>query len=263
MGSRVDDPGALWTFFIVVVLTVTILLVAVGAAMFIGHRRLVEAHADFTRRLVQVQDQERARIAAEVHDDLGTHVSLIRTSLAEQDPAAALQGAADELGDLAARIRGLAHRLHPSRVDQVGLDAALARLAEDLQDELRLTVHLDSPGEPLVRGPAGFALYRIIQEALRNGARHGGASEAWVTLRRSGESVEAEVRDAGSGFDPERARTQRGGGIGLALMRERAGVVGGTVTVTSRPGAGTVVLARVPLPAPGEAPVAALEAADA
>lgn len=263
MGSVVDDPGALWSFFIVVVLTVTILLVAVGAAMFIGHRRLVEAHADFTRRLVQVQDQERARIAAEVHDDLGTQVSLIRTALSEQAGAPGLAGVGDELSDLAARIRGLAHRLHPSRVDQVGLQAALARLADDLHDELGLTVHLASPEEPLARGPAGYALYRIIQEALRNGARHGGAQEAWVTLRHTGDAIEAEVRDAGSGFDPEQARTRRGGGIGLALMRERAGVVGGTVTVTSRPGAGAVVLARVPLPAPDEMAAPALEMADA
>lgn len=247
-----DDPGTLWTFFIVVVLTVTILLVAVGAAMSIGHRRLVEAQADFTRRLVRVQDEERARIAAEVHDDLGTQVSLIRTAVTGEGVVPGLPGVGDELTDLATRIRGLAHRLHPSRVDQVGLQAALARLADDLNVEHDLTVHLSCPEGPLAQGPAGYALYRILQEALRNAARHGGAREAWVTLRRTAASVEAEVRDEGAGFDPARVRARRGGGIGLELMRERAGVVGGSVTVTSRPGGGTLVQARVPLPAEGD-----------
>lgn len=246
MGSLVEDPGTLWTFFIVVMLTVTILLVAVGAAMVVGHRRLMAAQAVFTGRLVEVQDQERARVSAEVHDDLGAQVALIRTML-NATPGGANRGVIGELSDLSEKIRSLAHRLHPTRVDQVGLGAALAMLKDDLAQELDLAIHLTVEHLGRLNDPKGYAIFRITQEALRNAARHGGATEAWVTLRQRGEHLELEVRDNGSGFVVP-ATTARGtGGLGLQLMRERAGVVGGTVLIVSSPGHGTVIRGQFPL----------------
>lgn len=249
MGSPVEDTSALWNFFVVVVLTVIILLVAVGAAVVIGHRRLSEAHSEFTRRLVAVQDEERARVSAEVHDDIGVQAAMIRSTLLEHasalpDGRTPLLGAADELHDLVQRTRKLAHRLHPTRVDQMGLRPALTRLAEDLMQELGLTMHLDAPDTLLVDNRTAYALFRISQEALRNAARHGGAREGWVVLRQGPQAVDLEVRDTGRGFDPSR----RSPGLGLQLMRERAAIVGGSVRITSRPGAGTIVRARIPGP---------------
>jgi signal transduction histidine kinase len=245
----------LWPAFVTVIFTVAILLIAVSAALIIGHRRLVVAHARFTRQLVKAQDRERERISAEVHDELGTQVALIRNELAnyrvgsglQKGEPGTLEGVEEELGGLGETIRSLAHRLHPTRVDQAGLPTALLNLQREVEGELGLQVHFNGLQEPLPRGPTGWAVYRITQEALRNAARHGGATEAWVALRVRGHTLDLEIRDRGRGFELQDRQARDGGGIGLHLMRERAGVVGGQIRFESRPGAGTVVHGRFPL----------------
>lgn len=228
---------------------------AVSAALIIGHRRLVAAHVRFTRQLVEAQDRERERISAEVHDELGTQVALIRSEIAalrtgdalQDEEPGTLEGVEEELGGLGETIRNLAHRLHPTRVDQAGLPTALVNLQREVEGELGLQVHFDGLQEPLPRGPTGWAIYRITQEALRNASRHGGATEAWVALRVRGETLDVEIRDRGRGFELHDRQARDRGGIGLHLMRERAGVVGGQIRLESHPGAGTVVHGRFPL----------------
>lgn len=226
-----------------------------SAALIIGHRRLVAAHVRFTRHLVRAQDRERERMSAEVHDELGTQVALIRNELANYRTGLAfhdgeprtLEGVEEELGGLGETIRNLAHRLHPTRVDQAGLPTALLNLQREMEGELGLQIHFDGLQEPLPRGPTGWAVYRITQEALRNASRHGGATEVWVALRVRGDTLELEIRDRGRGFELQDRQARDGGGIGLHLMRERAGVVGGQIRLESHPGAGTVVHGRFPL----------------
>lgn len=197
-------------------------------------------------------------MSAEVHDELGTQVALIRNEIAtyragpglQNVEPVSLEGVEQELGDLGETIRNLAHRLHPTRVDQAGLPTALLNLQREVEGELGLQIHFDGLQEPLPRGPTGWAVYRITQEALRNAARHGGATEVWVALRVRGDTLELEIRDRGRGFELQDRQARDGGGIGLHLMRERAGVVGGQIRLESHPGAGTVVHGRFPLSPP-------------
>ena len=249
-----SSGSALWSFFIVVVLTLTILLVAVGATMVLSRRRLLELHREYTRGLVRAQDEERKAIAAEVHDELTQRVSALRIGLsmirgrlaAPATDLGALEKVEEELGDLSGSMRDLASRIHPKGVDDAGLANALASLAEELRQEFQLTVHLVHQGGVLPIGPRGYAIYRIVHEALRNAARHGGAREAWVTTRYDDGSVLVEIEDRGAGFDPEAPRPPGRGGLGLLTMGERAMLVGGSVAVESQPGRGALVRVRIP-----------------
>lgn len=222
--------------------------------MVMGRRRLARAESRFTSELVRAQDVERERVSAEVHDDFGNNLTIVGDNLTrlqaqiaplEVDPAP-LRGAIAEVNSIAEGIRNLAHRLHPTRVDKAGLMAALRELVDQLSAECHLDIHLDGLEEPLPRAPTGWALYRIAQEATRNAASHGQATEVHITLRRLEGALELEVQDNGQGFDIEQARTATAGGIGLRLMRERAAVVGGTLQITSRPGRGTTIRCQVP-----------------
>lgn len=222
--------------------------------MLMGQRRLARAETRFTSELVRAQDVERERVSAEVHDDFGGNLTVVGDGLARfqeqvaslEVDAAPLREAIREVNHLAEGVRNLAHRLHPTRVDKAGLMVALHELVDQLTVETQLTIHLDGLEEPLPREPAGWALYRIAQEATRNAATHGQATEVQITLRRLEGALELEVQDDGQGFDVEQARTATDGGIGLRLMRERAAVVGGTLHITSRPGMGTTVRCQVP-----------------
>lgn len=249
-----STSNPLWPAFLTVILTVAILLSAVVATMVMGRRRLARAESRFTSELVRAQDVERERVSAEVHDDFGNNLTLVANNLTrlqqlltplEVDPAP-LRGAIAEVNHVAEGIRNLAHRLHPTRVDKAGLMVALRELVDLLSVETELTIHLQGLEEPLPRAPAGWALYRIVQEATRNAATHGQATEVHVTLRRLEGALELEVQDDGQGFDVEHAQTATDGGIGLRLMRERAAVVGGTLHVTSRVGSGTTIRCQVP-----------------
>lgn len=223
--------------------------------MMMGQRRLARAESRFTSELVRAQDVEREQVSAEVHDDFGNNLTIVANNLTrlqqliaplEVDPAP-LRGAIAEVNNVAEGIRNLAHRLHPTRVDKAGLMAALRELVDQLTVETQLTIHLEGLEEPLPRAPAGWALYRIAQEATRNAANHGQATEVRLTLRRLDGALELEIQDNGEGFDVEHAQTATDGGIGLRLMRERAAVVGGTLHIASRPGMGTTVRCRLPV----------------
>jgi signal transduction histidine kinase len=254
-------PAQLWPAFVAAILTITILLTAVGAAMILGRRRLARAHARFTAELVRVQDEERAGIAGEVHDDFGGHLALLGDALAAYQATLAplgidttsLREAREEVRHLGEGIRNLAHRLHPNRVDKAGLPVAIRDLASELRDECRLSVTVSGLQPPLPEGPAGWALYRIFQESARNAARHGAATAVQLDFRHLDGAIEMEVRDDGHGFDVHAAETTPDAGIGLRLMRERAGVVGGTLQVESRPGSGTTIRCRIPFVALGPA----------
>lgn len=222
--------------------------------MVMGRRRLARAETRFTSELVRAQDVEREQVSAEVHDDFGNNLTIVANNLTslqqllapiDVDPAP-LRGAIAEVNHVAEGVRNLAHRLHPTRVDKAGLMPALRELVDLLTLETQLTIHLEGLEEPLPRAPTGWALYRIAQEATRNAARHGQATEVRITLRRLEDALELEVQDDGQGFDVEEARTATDGGIGLRLMRERAAVVGGTLQVTSHPGSGTTIRCQVP-----------------
>jgi signal transduction histidine kinase len=206
-------------------------------------------------RLIAAEDDERRRIARELHDETGQSLAALlvglRTiadqALQPEDRAMALR-----LRDVAAQtmedVSRISRGLHPSVLDDMGLEAAVGRYARDYVRWFGtridvIAAHLDEPPLPsLVAATA----YRIVQEALTNVSRHAGATRVEVKLRREDAALEVVIRDNGSGFDAA-ASGHASARLGLRGMRERVTLLGGNLGVRSKPGKGTAVHARIPL----------------
>lgn len=206
------------------------------------------------RRLVEGEETERRRIAAELHDRVGQNLSALNISL---DIALGLlpRESTDvrvRLADSLALVEGtlqtietLMADLRPPLLDEYGLGAALAHCLQGFEQRTGVRAALDDPGELGLRREAAIALFRIAQEALANVARHAGAGAVRVALARREREVVMEVFDDGRGFDPGE-RLARNTRWGVKSMQERAAAVGGFIQVESAPGAGTTVRAAVP-----------------
>lgn len=254
MGNAVSgNAEILWWIFVSTILAVVVLVGGLGIAMVIAQRRLVAVHRSYTQRLLEAHEEERARVAREVHDDAIQRLVVVKHELDELGGSGHgfdagrlrhLDGIRNEVQDLADALRKLAHRLHPAAIEQAGICVALAQLAEEMERVSGLSVELCLPhAPPALSRDASLALFRIAQEALRNVLRHSGERAASLMLRSVGNNVELVIRDSGAGFDPAgRAPT----GIGLVGIDERARLVGGTARIHSVPGSGTIVTVRVP-----------------
>jgi signal transduction histidine kinase len=211
-------------------------------------------------QVMTAQDEERRRIARELHDETGQSLTALLVGLRTLEGTRTIARAVR----LAKRLREmtgltlidvgrLARGLHPSVLDDLGLSAAVSRLAQEFGEVhgITATARVESLGAepllPLVQG----TVYRVLQEALTNVARHAEARNVGVSLRRRMKIVELRVEDDGIGFEPELQADRAGAPgrrhLGLQGMRERTALLGGSVLVESRPGAGTRITARLPL----------------
>lgn len=223
------------------------------ASVLIQQRRFLAAQRAFSGRLLLAQEEERAWVARELHDDLVQRIGLLTREVVEtrqlpdtsEEAARRLAGLEAELRDLTEEVRRLAHRMHPSVLDHLGLPAALHGLAQEIEaaEGLAVRVIVDEPVPPLSAAEA-LCLYRVAQEALRNVIRHAAASEVTVRLARASGGVQLEIVDQGRGFDPSAG----GGppGIGLTSISERVRLVRGSMRMVSAPGRGTRLTAWVP-----------------
>lgn len=200
-------------------------------------------------RLVSAREEERRRIRRDLHDGFGPALSGIVFQLeaarmtVERDPGLAreqLEAVSAQVQDVVADVRRLVHDLRPPALDDRGLVGALRQQAE----ALALPLDVDATDEAVAGLPAAVevAAYRIVGEALTNVARHAAATRARLRLARSEGDLLVEVGDDGAGIAPDRTA-----GVGLVSLRERAAELGGTTTITSPPGGGTVVRALLPL----------------
>lgn len=216
-----------------------------------------------TYRLIAGEEEARRRLARELHDDhcqrlaaLSFELKAVRRDFAEGDPRrTGLDAVGASLAELGEDLRRLSHDLHPAILERRGLADALRDHCAEAEKRHGLPVRLslrgtEAPFPPLLSIPSDIALglYRIVQEALANTVRHAGARSAHVTLRIAAGEAHLAVADDGAGFDPEEAR--RTGGLGLAIIEERAGLLGGRCRIASAPGAGTEIDVTVPLPDP-------------
>ncbi|MEP6620458.1 MAG: sensor histidine kinase [bacterium] len=219
--------------------------------------RLTEDRVRVRRLAAQVisaQDEERARVARELHDSTAqilTAVMLHLGAAARESTSAQLDARIATMRELAAEaleeVRSLSHTMHPRVLDDLGLAAALEWLARQTRAQEPLDVRVVAEEfDPPIPAPLAAALYRVAQEALRNAARHAESRHVTVRLRRDQATAVLEVADDGRGFDVERAEERRPG-MGLFSMRERIGLVNGRLSVSSSPGRGTRIVAIVPL----------------
>ncbi len=205
-------------------------------------------------QLINAHEHERIRLARDLHDDLGQRVALLSMAmgaLRKQLPASLgpmndqLTKLANEAAEIGTELNRFAHELHPARLELLGLEASIRTFCEDLGRSKRMTVDLTIGGLPPLDTDIALCLYRIAQEALHNVVKHSGTSRATLVLTGTGDELVLEVRDQGAGFEASAPRRQDT--LGLVSMRERARLVRGELTVSSQPGSGTHVCARVPL----------------
>ena len=221
-------------------------------------------------RLIEAQEAERRRIARELHDDLSQGLALLSIDLdvvARRPPVAAaelverLRGASARVRELSSAVHDLSHQLHPSKLEHLGLDAALRGLCTEFGHHHGVKVRYASGGVPgAIPEAAAVCLYRIAQEALRNVARHARTDHARVELTGAPGRLRLRIGDDGAGFDP----AARGdGGLGLVSMRERLTLIGGRIAIDARPGGGTRIDVCVPVPEPDAAPDARVDPCEA
>jgi len=208
---------------------------------------------DALRRVVSAQELERRRLARELHDETGqalTSILLGLRGLEDVHDEVALRATVAEVRDLVRStlqdVRRLAVELRPKALDDFGLVAALERLTENFAEQTGMSVEFvpNLPGDGRFPPEVETALYRLVQESLTNIVKHAHAKSVSILLTQKPGSVSVVVEDDGVGFEPGRAT---GDGIGLLGMRERVGLFGGRLILESRPGAGTTVVAEVPL----------------
>jgi signal transduction histidine kinase len=205
-------------------------------------------------QIVAAQDEERSRVARELHDSVAQTLAALVMQLgaagrAADDPATARQFALvrDIAGDALEEVRLLSHTVYPRVLDDLGLQAALEWLARQTHEAEGLTVSVRAGDVPADLPAAhASALYRVAQESLRNAVRHAQAHEVRLELSREGRAISLTVTDDGRGFDVAEAEGRRPG-MGLFAMRERVALVDGVLEIESAPGSGTRVRASVPL----------------
>jgi PAS domain S-box-containing protein len=222
-------------------------------------KRAEESLRLLSGELLQLQDQERRRIARELHDSagqtlaaLGMNLSLVESENGSMAPGAtkAVRESIALVQDLSRELRTISHLLHPPLLDEVGLASGLRSYLEGFTERSKIRVDLEIP-EDLGRLPQDLetAMFRIVQECLTNIHRHSGSQVARIRIGRSDGQVSLQVEDRGKGIPPEKREAMDSGGtpgVGIRGMRERLRQLGGTLEVESN-GSGTVVAARFPV----------------
>jgi signal transduction histidine kinase len=212
-----------------------------------------QVNRDAVRRVVEAQELERARLARELHDETGQALTSILLGLKPLEQTAGSDEARASVASVRALVvstlqdvRRLAVELRPTALDDFGLVPAVERLTDTFREQSGLQVDLEAQlGAGRLPSEAETTLYRVIQEALTNIVKHANAGRVSILLQRKSGGVVAVVEDDGVGFDPAATRADA---LGLAGMRERVALVGGRLQVESASGAGTTLVAEVPVP---------------
>jgi signal transduction histidine kinase len=215
------------------------------------------AREEYTGRLIASQEAERRRIAGELHDSLGQNLLLIknRAQLALNDivvptnSRSQLEGIQELASQAIAEVRQISQNLHPYQLDQLGLTRAMAAMIDNAAQSgpIAFERKLEAVDE-VFRGEAATNLYRVVQETVNNILKHSQARRARIVLERDVHEVRLWIEDDGRGFGaglPAREGTHQG--FGLKNIAERVRILGGSLRVDSRPGAGTRVEAIIPI----------------
>ena len=225
----------------------------VGQVLDITDRKKTEeALSGMTRKLIEAQEQERARIARELHDDINQRLALLAVQLDQlQDSPSEMQKRISDLRkqtiEISNDVQTLSHQLHSSRLEYLGVIASMKSWCREVSERQKMEVDFKSDVATSLTPEIGLSLFRVLQEALHNAARHSGVKRVEVQLAECPNEIHLVVSDSGKGFDVDAAL--QGEGLGLTSMRERIRLVNGRFTIESKPKRGTAIHVYVPLAA--------------
>jgi signal transduction histidine kinase len=237
--------------FITIVLT-SLYLIRSNRTLFARLRALSNERREIAQQMIATREATLCEISRELHDEFGQILTAMGSMLSRAGrhtpEGSALRAELREIGEVAQttldNVRGLSQSLHPSILEEAGLERTIEWYLSTLERQLDVAVSYERVGTPSpVDSATGIHVYRVLQEALNNVARHSGSRQAWVRLRFEPDALELEVEDHGKGFGGSPARR----GLGLVAMRERAELVGGTLDFSRPREGGTIVRLRVPL----------------
>jgi PAS domain S-box-containing protein len=224
----------------------------VGEVLNVTERKMAEQSlADANQRLIDAQEEERAGIARDLHDDISQRLALLAVGIEQLRQGSAESSA--ELGELlrqtdeiSADIQSIAHQLHPSKLEYLGIVSAIKSFCKESEEKQKIDIHFSNENIPAtVPREVSICLFRVLQEALRNGIKHSGVRHFRVCLQGTPCGISLRVSDSGVGFDAEDKKGPLG--LGLISMRERVHLVKGTLSIGTTPGGGTTIDAFVPI----------------
>jgi PAS domain S-box-containing protein len=236
-----------------------------GMAVDITERKRVEETlSDISRKLLQAQEQERSRIARELHDDLNQRLAMLAVELETvqairpdlpSEIRIRLQELRKQTMEISTDVQALSHDLHTSKLEYLGVIAAMKSWCRESSERQSIEINFKDNVSSVVPPEIGLALFRVLQEAVHNAAKHSGVKQVSAQIVERSDGIHLVISDSGRGFDVEAAK--KGIGLGLTSMQERVRLVNGTITIQSRPIRGTSVHVHVPLESGREAQQAA------
>ena len=227
----------------------------------ITERKLAgEALGSLRRRLIEAQEQERSRIARELHDDTNQRLAMLAIEIEQlgndmPELTVELRSRVDELRkqtlEISKDVQALAHELHSPKLEYMGLIAAMKGFCQEFREQQKVEIDFETHD---LSGPLSpdmsLCLFRVLQEALHNSAKHSGVRYFEVRLWETPDEIHLMVKDSGAGFDREAAKRSRG--LGLISMEERLKLLRGALSIESQPMRGTTIHARVPAGSRGD-----------
>src|SRR5215469_10786357 len=214
---------------------------AVGGILILAEdisrrKQMEEALSDLSRRLIESQEQERARIGRELHDDINQRLAMLSVELEQlQENPSEVQSRVQELRkqttELSNDVQALSHDLHSSKLEYLGVVAGIKSWCKELGERQKMEIDFKSDVSKVLPFEVGLALFRVLQEALNNAIKHSGVRHTEVQIEEHSNEVHLVVSDSGTGFDVEVAKQSRG--LGLTSMQERVRLVNGTITIES------------------------------
>jgi PAS domain S-box-containing protein len=217
-------------------------------------KRTEEALSDMTRKLVEAQEQERARIARELHDDITQRLAMLAIEIEQvqehAETPSEVRERVHELSnrtkDISSDVQALSHELHSSKLEYLGIVGGMKSWCSEFGERQGMEIEFKSSGlRNSLPSEISLCLFRVLQEALHNAAKHSGVERVDVQLREESCEIHLIVSDFGKGFDVASAMQNRG--LGVTSMQERVRLVGGTIVIDSKPLGGTTIHVRVPL----------------
>ena len=228
----------------------------IGSAIDVTDQKLAQqALEKVNGQLIEAQEKERSRIARDLHDDICQRLALLSMEIEQANrssngsamtPKERLEEIRRHCSEIAGDVQSLSHQLHSSRLDYLGIVAAIRGFCSEFSKQHEVSIEFTDQSVPgNLPKDVSLCLFRVAQEALHNALKYSGVGQFTVEIRGMTDEIKLVVRDAGAGFDVEEAKNNRG--LGLVSMQERVHLVHGRFSVESQPGMGTTILAVVPL----------------